>query len=981
MCGISALLRKSSLAKLLQFPLVGTWQVSSGANFVPFGQIFFGISSPSSAPLFLSGTSPLALESKYPQQDILLTITFKQLNQLEITRPAICNRESYWCIRYLGLLRSKKWILSLLIQSGKLLVKVAAANKKKLTFYTAVMLMARVTNINMFVDLENTRGKIVKNINSKQLSKIRTISVGDFVVNVNWIGRVAKVVDCVSVVFDDGSKCEVTSMDHEKLVPVSPSIIYDSQSRYYPGQRVKVVPSKVSRSTRWLCGTWSADQDEGTVSGVDVGFAYVDWISSAHIDRDTSASPPSRLQKAKDLTLLPCFSHANWQLGDWCMLSSADTKGTTEELLHASTHGMTRDYWKLDKGFERGNQDSRLEKIFAIIKTRTKVDVVWQDGTCGLELDSHTLLPVGVVNAQEFWPHQFVLEKGTIGNSQRWGVVRGVDAKERTVKVQWREMHVNAEQIEETVSAYELVEHPDYSYCFGDIVVQNQFSDRTDKGQEISENGFGPKADSEGKNLNSDQNETLSAYCLSHIGTVIGFKDGDVEVKWISGLTTKVAPYEIYRVDKYEDSATIPVLLGENTEAFNQEMFVREMQSDSQKGKELSNFNDADGSGEKFSWVPTPFSPQAAIGFFTSIASSILGSLGHSSLLSRDSSGRISRNAKEYGILLEEEVLETCYQCAEQDTSELQILETTNLKQEADELEEKKCRTLLEPGETSSKFRQFDMVSDCSDHHFLGESKVLAVSQVKRSWLKKVQQEWSILEKNLPETIYVRVYEERMDLLRAALIGAPGTPYHDGLFFFDIFLPSEFPYEPPMVHYHSGGLRLNPNLYESGKVCLSLLNTWAGSETEVWNPGKSTILQVLLSLQALVLNEKPYFNEAGYDKQLGRAEGETNSVSYNENAFLVTCQSMLYIFRKPPKHFETLVKEHFSRRAETILLACNAYMEGAPVGFALDCGRNGLDANFKECSTGFKIMLAKLFPKLVDAFSNHGIDCSRFRDN
>lgn len=104
-----------------------------------------------------------------------------------------------------------------------------------------------------------------------------------------------------------------------------------------------------------------------------------------------------------------------------------------------------------------------------------------------------------------------------------------------------------------------------------------------------------------------------------------------------------------------------------------------------------------------------------------------------------------------------------------------------------------------------------------------------------------------------------------------------------------------------LVHYISGGLRVNPNLYESGKVCLSLLNTWTGSGTEVWNPGGSTILQVLLSLQALVLNEKPYFNEAGYDKQIGRAEGEKNSVSYNENAFLVTCKSMLYLLHKPPK--------------------------------------------------------------------------------
>ncbi|XP_022715879.1 probable ubiquitin-conjugating enzyme E2 24 [Durio zibethinus] len=849
--------------------------------------------------------------------------------------------------------------------------------------------MGRITKINMFVDLENVHGKIIKNINSKQLLKIHSISVGDYVINATWIGRVDKVVDCVSVVFDDGSKCEVIAMDNKKLLPVSPNIIDDSQFPYHPGQRVQVVPSNVSRSTRWLCGTWRENQDEGTVSGVDAGFVYVDWISSSCFGGDLSASPPSCLQEAKDLTLLSCFPHANWQLGDWCMLSFADRKGTNEEFLHASTHDIIKGNWKLEKGFKRGNQDSRLEEIFVIIKTRTKVDVVWQDGTCSLGLDSQTLLPVGIANAHEFWPHQFVLEKGNSGNSQRWGVVCSMDAKELTVKVQWRNMAVNQvngfsqEGVEETVSAYELVEHPDYSYCYGDIVfkvVQNQFDDQPDEGHVISENGFGTEVVSKGKNLNLGRNKYPSTCCLSCIGIVIGFKDGDVEVKWASGIPTKVAPYEIYHFDKYEDPATTTALDEENTEVFNQEVFVHETQSDSHKGKELLNFDGADEIGEKFSWAPTSFfRPQAAIGFFSSIAASILGSLGSRLLLNQESSGHNSHDAKENGILFEKEVLKTCNHWAEQDLSELPIFETTNIKQDVKEIEENKGSMMPRPGETSDQFRQFDMDSDCSDHHFLGESKVLAVSQVKRSWIKKVQQEWSILEKNLPETIYVRVYEERMDLLRAALVGAPGTPYHDGLFFFDIFLPSEYPYEPPLVHYHSQGLRLNPNLYESGKVCLSLLNTWTGSDTEVWNPGKSTILQVLLSFQALVLNEKPYFNEAGYDKQLGRAEGETNSVSYNENAFLVTCQSMLYIIRKPPKHFEALVKEHFSRRAEIILSACNAYMEGVPVGFALESGGNGHDVNFKGSSTGFKIMLAKLYPKLVEAFSDQGIDCSQFR--
>ena len=34
--------------------------------------------------------------------------------------------------------------------------------------------------------------------------------------------------------------------------------------------------------------------------------------------------------------------------------------------------------------------------------------------------------------------------------------------------------------------------------------------------------------------------------------------------------------------------------------------------------------------------------------------------------------------------------------------------------------------------------------------------------------------------------------------------------------------------------------------YECGKVCLSLLNTWAGRNSEVWDSTSSTILQVRL---------------------------------------------------------------------------------------------------------------------------------------
>ena len=37
-----------------------------------------------------------------------------------------------------------------------------------------------------------------------------------------------------------------------------------------------------------------------------------------------------------------------------------------------------------------------------------------------------------------------------------------------------------------------------------------------------------------------------------------------------------------------------------------------------------------------------------------------------------------------------------------------------------------------------------------------------------------------------------------MDLLRAVIFGPAGTPYHDGLFFFDVQFPYEYPDIPPV---------------------------------------------------------------------------------------------------------------------------------------------------------------------------------------
>ncbi|CAL5096198.1 unnamed protein product [Urochloa decumbens] len=277
-------------------------------------------------------------------------------------------------------------------------------------------------------------------------------------------------------------------------------------------------------------------------------------------------------------------------------------------------------------------------------------------------------------------------------------------------------------------------------------------------------------------------------------------------------------------------------------------------------------------------------------------------------------------------------------------------------------------------------FKQFDTVDDHSDHYYSKPQlrKVQVVKKPSKDWAKRIQHEWKVLEKDLPDTIFVRAYEDRMDLLRAVIMGPAGTPYHDGLFFFDIYFPPQYPNVPPMVNYRAGGLRLNPNLYACGKVCLSLLNTWSGSGCEKWNPSNSTMLQVLVSIQALVLNAKPYFNEPGYAMQVHTPHGEKKSLAYNEDTFLLSCRTMLYSLRNPPKNFEDFVAGHFHKYGRSILVACRAYLDGAQVGCLAGDGVQDVDEGDKSCSVRFKQSLKRLFEELLMEFTVKGADCDKF---
>jgi len=208
----------------------------------------------------------------------------------------------------------------------------------------------------------------------------------------------------------------------------------------------------------------------------------------------------------------------------------------------------------------------------------------------------------------------------------------------------------------------------------------------------------------------------------------------------------------------------------------------------------------------------------------------------------------------------------------------------------------------------------------------------------------------------------VQLYEDRLDLMRAAIVGPKDTPYSDSLMFFDIHLSPSFPRAPPSVKFWAFKERLNPNLYANGMVCLSLLGTWAGSSIEVWRPMRSNLLQVLVSLQGLVLVEEPYFNEPGFERTRGTIQGSLYAQRYSEDARVKSLRSVLRVFEEPLGGFEDVIRGHFAASAAGILQRLEALL-GSPTP-RRPRRIDGIELSASSPSETFRREVLKLLPSL-----------------
>jgi ubiquitin-conjugating enzyme E2 Z len=182
--------------------------------------------------------------------------------------------------------------------------------------------------------------------------------------------------------------------------------------------------------------------------------------------------------------------------------------------------------------------------------------------------------------------------------------------------------------------------------------------------------------------------------------------------------------------------------------------------------------------------------------------------------------------------------------------------------------------------------------------------------------LKDVKQ---IIKNPLTEQGIYYIHDDS-DLLKgyAMIVGPKDTPYFGGNYFFQLNYPTDYPHSPPKVKYCTNGynIRMNPNLYICGKVCVSLLNTWRG---EQWTSCQ-TISTILLTLCTLLCKD-PLLNEPGV------SHGHKDMQFYNEIIEYSNLQTAVcdILSRKEDiylpffENFRSFINENFIKNVDALI--------------------------------------------------------------
>jgi ubiquitin-protein ligase len=248
-----------------------------------------------------------------------------------------------------------------------------------------------------------------------------------------------------------------------------------------------------------------------------------------------------------------------------------------------------------------------------------------------------------------------------------------------------------------------------------------------------------------------------------------------------------------------------------------------------------------------------------------------------------------------------------------------------------------KGKEIMRVEEDLSKWNREHCVDEVPDSEFeatfsFWREAMANQSQPRKGRMKSLITDLAVLQTSLPDGIYVRHGGSRLDMMKILIVGPKGTPYEGGLFEFDLFCPANYPESPPRMQFKTtggGAASFNPNLYADGKVCLSLLGTWAGQPWIASGPNKSTLLQLCVSIQSMILCDEPWYNEPGREKRPDPAA----SMAYNR---LIQCLTLRYaltnwldIKNLANPIWKDVIEKHFRLNGESILKSVRVWSKSA----------------------------------------------------
>ena len=137
------------------------------------------------------------------------------------------------------------------------------------------------------------------------------------------------------------------------------------------------------------------------------------------------------------------------------------------------------------------------------------------------------------------------------------------------------------------------------------------------------------------------------------------------------------------------------------------------------------------------------------------------------------------------------------------------------------------------------------------------------------SWQKRLQSEIAKTDDAELTDLGIKLQfdEGNMSKAYAVIEGPADTPYYGGYFGFEIEYPATYPFDPPRVRFANPNreVRWNPNLYNCGKVCLSILNTFIGPP---WESIMSTRTVLVALFMHVFQTKQPIQNEPALAKNV-----------------------------------------------------------------------------------------------------------------